>query len=94
MQVTLEQRVLAGDQRGRRLHGRRTCVAQDGGVEATGEACSTNVRVRSNPVVVDWLVSGELSRECQLGVDFDDTRIWNMPRRSIVVRRRAECCRR
>lgn len=61
MQVRLLQKVPDGTLVRRRLLNRRPLVAQDGGIDAVGEARSVStIRVRTDPVVVDGLVSIKL----------------------------------
>lgn len=70
MQVRLLQKVPDGSLVRRRLLNRRPLVAQDGGVDAIGEARSVStVRVRTDPVVVDRLVSVKL-RTLELSAQF------------------------
>jgi hypothetical protein len=62
VQVGLNERGGTGGSRRRGIDIVRTNVAQDGGVDAVVEACSTAVGDGADPVVVDGLVGIEDER--------------------------------
>ncbi len=90
VQVRLLQEVHDTSLVGRRLLDRRPFVAQDGGVDAVGEARSVGtVRVGTDPVVVDRLVGIKLNKP-QPSAQFLFLKAANIQRRSTAGPRISE----